>query len=128
GRKPQPAADHPPLTVLVLTPVSWIGNREPVSGWLGEPQHDHVREQRYTMVVLGTILIGLVGLLGRRAGRAVGNPVFGETVGLVAAGIAALSPNIWVNDGLVMSETITALAVVCALLYSFRFWARPTLL
>jgi 4-amino-4-deoxy-L-arabinose transferase-like glycosyltransferase len=128
GRKEQPAADHPPLTVLVLTPVSWLADREPISGWLGEPQHDHVREQRYTMVVLGTILVGLVGLLGRRAGRAIGRPTFGETVGLVAAGIAALSPNIWVNDGLVMSETLTALAVVCALLSSFRFWARPTLL
>ena len=45
-----------------------------------------------------------------------------------SAGIAAISPNIWVNDGLVMSETLTALAVVAALLYSFRFWARPTLL
>jgi hypothetical protein len=119
GVKPRPAADHPPLTVLVLTPVSWLANRTPMSGWLGEPQHDHVREHRYTMVVLGTVLVGLVGLLGRRVG--------GETVGLVAAGIAAITPNLWVNDGLVMSETLTSLAVVGAMLCAFAFRDRPTL-
>jgi 4-amino-4-deoxy-L-arabinose transferase-like glycosyltransferase len=119
GVKPRPAADHPPLTVLVLTPVSWLANREPMSGWLGEPQHDHVREHRYTMVVLGTVLVGLVGLLGRRVG--------GETVGLVAAGIAAITPNMWVNDGLVMSETLTSLAVVGAMFCAFAFRDRPTL-
>ncbi len=118
GQKPQPAADHPPLTVLVLAPVSWLADREPMSGWLGEPQHDHVREHRFTMVLLGTLLVGLVGLLGRRIG--------GDTVGLVAAAIAAVSPNMWVNDGLVMSETLTALAVVGALFCAFRFWDRPT--
>jgi 4-amino-4-deoxy-L-arabinose transferase-like glycosyltransferase len=120
GVKPRPAADHPPLTVLVLTPVSWLADREPISGWLGEPQRDHVREHRYTMVVLGTVLVGLVGLLGRRVG--------GETVGLVAAAIAAISPNMWVNDGLVMSETLTAFAVVGAMLCAFAFRDRPTLL
>jgi 4-amino-4-deoxy-L-arabinose transferase-like glycosyltransferase len=120
GRSPQPAADHAPLTVSVLAPVSWLVDHPPLSWIIDEPQHDHVREHRYTMVVLGTILVGLVGLLGRRVG--------GETVGLVAAGIAAITPNMWVNDGLVMSETLTALVVVGALLCVFRFWDRPTLL
>jgi 4-amino-4-deoxy-L-arabinose transferase-like glycosyltransferase len=69
--------------------------------------------------VLGTLLVGLVGLLGRRAG--------GETVGLVAAAIAAISPNLWVNDGLVMSETLTGLTVVGAMLCAFAFRGRPTL-
>ncbi|HTK14854.1 MAG TPA: glycosyltransferase family 39 protein [Acidimicrobiia bacterium] len=118
GRSPQPAADHPPLTVSVLAPVSWLVDRPPLSWVIDEPQHDHVREHRYTMVVLGTVLVGLVGLLGRRLG--------GDTVGLVAASIAAITPNMWVNDGLVMSETLTALAVVGALLCAFRFWERPT--
>jgi hypothetical protein len=127
GQKPQPAADHPPLTVLVLTPVSWIANQRPISGWLGEPQDDHVREHRYTMVVFGTVLVAMVGLLGRRVGRVLRGRGRGDIVGLVAASIAAISPNMWVNDGLVMSETLTALVVVLALLYSFRFWARPTL-
>lgn len=128
GEKPQPAADHPPLTVLVLAPVSWLANHEPISGWIDEPQADHVREHRYTMVGFGTLLVGLVGLLGRRIGRGIGGNKRGDAVGLVAAGIAAVSPNMWVNDGLVMSETLTALAVVGALLCTFWFWSRPSLL
>ena len=116
--KHRPAADHPPLTVLVLTPGSWLADHPPLSWVIHEPLHDHVREDRYTMVVLGTILVGLVGLLGRRVG--------GDAVGLVAAGIAAVSPNLWVNDGLVMSETVTGLAVVGALLCAFALWDRPT--
>src|SRR4051794_40342195 len=65
------------------------------------------------MVLLGTLLVALVGLLGRRVG--------GDTVGLVAAGIGGVSPNIWVNDGLVMSETLTALGVVGAM-YAPLWW------
>jgi 4-amino-4-deoxy-L-arabinose transferase-like glycosyltransferase len=118
GEKPPPAADHPPLTVFVLTPVSWLTDHAPLSWVISESLHDHVREHRYTMVVLGTLLVGLVGLLGRRIG--------GDTVGLVAAGIAAVSPNIWVNDGLVMSETLTALTVVGALLLGLWWRDRPS--
>jgi hypothetical protein len=116
--KPRPAADHPPLTVAVLTPVSWLVDHAPLSWVIKEPLHDHVREHRYTMVLFGTLLVGLVGLLGRRIG--------GDTVGLVAAGIAAVSPNIWVNDGLVMSETLTALTVVGALLGALWWRDRPS--
>ena len=119
GEKPPPAADHPPLTVFVLTPVSWLSEHAPLSWIIKEPLHDHVREHRYTMVLLGTLLVGLIGLLGRRVG--------GDTVGLVAAGIAALSPNIWVNDGLVMSETLTALTVTAAMLLALWWRERPSL-
>jgi 4-amino-4-deoxy-L-arabinose transferase-like glycosyltransferase len=118
GVKSGPAADHPPLTVVVLTPVSWLVEHPPLSWVIDEPLHDHVREHRYTMVLLGTLLVALVGLLGRRVG--------GETVGLVAAAIAAVSPNIWVNDGLVMSETLTALTVVIAMLGALWWSDRPS--
>jgi len=118
GEKPPPAADHPPLTVLVLAPVSWLVEHAPLSWVIHEPMEDHVREHRYTMALLGTLLVALVGLLGRRVG--------GDTVGLVAASIAAVSPNIWVNDGLVMSETLTALTVTLALLGALRWHDRPS--
>jgi 4-amino-4-deoxy-L-arabinose transferase-like glycosyltransferase len=120
GVKAPPAADHPPLTVWVLAPVSWLSDHAPLSWIVKEPLHDHMREDRYTMVLLGTILVFLVGLLGRRVG--------GNWVGWIAAGIAAVSPNIWVNDGLVMSETITGLVVVCTLLCALGMRDRPTLL
>jgi 4-amino-4-deoxy-L-arabinose transferase-like glycosyltransferase len=78
------------------------------------------------MVLFGTLLVLLVGLLGRRVGRAVPR-VNADAVGLIAAGIAAVSPNIWVNDGLVMSETLTGVAVVTACLLAFALWDRPNL-
>ncbi len=118
GEKPPPAADHPPLTVFVLTPVSWLAEHAPFDAVIKEPLHDHVREHRYAMVVLGSLLVALIGVLGRRVG--------GDKVGLVAAGIAAVSPNIWVNDGLVMSETLTALTVVAALLAALWWRDRPS--
>jgi len=118
GEKSPPAADHPPLTVFVLTPVAWLAEHAPLDSVIKEPLHDHVREDRYVMVLLGTVLVGLVGLLGRRIG--------GDAVGLVAAAIAALSPNIWVNDGLVMSETLTALTVVGVLLAALWWRDRPS--
>jgi 4-amino-4-deoxy-L-arabinose transferase-like glycosyltransferase len=117
-KKAPPAADHPPLTVVVLAPVSWLAAHPPFSWIIKERLHDYVREQRYAMVLLGTLLVGLVGLLGRRIG--------GDAVGLVAAAIAAVSPNIWVNDGLVMSETLTALTVT-AVLFGALWWRdRPS--
>lgn len=78
------------------------------------------------MAAFGTILVLLIGLLGRRVGRAVPG-VSGDAAGLVAAGIAAVSPNLWVNDGLVMAETLTGVAVVGACLLAFALWDRPTL-
>src|SRR5438309_1306269 len=55
GGKSPPAADHPPLTVFVLTPVSWLVDHPPLSWVIKEPLHDHMREHRYTMVALGTL-------------------------------------------------------------------------
>jgi 4-amino-4-deoxy-L-arabinose transferase-like glycosyltransferase len=113
---PAPAADHPPLTVLVLAPISWLAQRSPT-----DLVHDptHLLHHRYTMALLGTVLVATIAWLGRRVG--------GDAVGLVAAGIAAVSPNLWVNDGLVMSETVAGLAVVGALHGALAFSERPTL-
>ena len=58
---------------------------------------DSAQGQRYLMCVLGTLTIGAVALLGRR--------VAGARVGLIAAGFAALYPNFWINDGMLMVET-----------------------
>ncbi|MDQ1520243.1 MAG: hypothetical protein QOI55_1316, partial [Actinomycetota bacterium] len=80
--------------------------------------YTHVREQRYVMALLGTLLVLLIGLLGRAA--------LGPTVGLVAAALAAVYPNLWVSDGLIMSETITGLTVLGALLFALRLTKRPS--
>jgi hypothetical protein len=125
GEPAPPAADHPPLTVVVLAGVNWLVERPPLSAVAGDSFDTNVREDRYAMVLFGTVLVLMVGLLGRRVGRAVPG-VNADIAGLIAAGVAALSPNIWVNDGLVMSETLTSLAVVVAILLAFALWDRPT--
>lgn len=70
------------------------------------------------MSVLGAAVVVLIGLLGRR--------VAGERVGLLAAGIAAVYPNLWANDGLAVSETLEALMVAVAILVAYRFLRTPS--
>lgn len=114
GPDAPPAADHPPLTVVVLAPVAWVTIHGPMR-WVNDPTG--LTEERYFMAVLGTFLVFLIGLLGRRIG--------GVRVGLVAALLAALYPNLWVNDALVMSETVTGVTVVLALLLAYSLRDRP---
>src|SRR5262249_38808404 len=100
-----PAADHPPLAALVLTPVSWLTNNS-------------IMAQRLTMALLGTATIIVLGLLGRRVG--------GDRVGWLAAAIAVVNANLWMNDGLVMSESVAALCIALTLLVLYKFHDSPT--
>jgi len=94
-----PAADHPPLTLVVLGPASRLFP-------------DSVLAQRLTMAVLGTAVVVVLGLLGRQ--------LAGPRAGLAAAAIAAINANLWMNDSLVMSETISALLVAALLIVGCR--------
>ncbi|MEZ5373550.1 MAG: glycosyltransferase family 39 protein [Microthrixaceae bacterium] len=100
------AADHPPLTALVATPAAMLPG-------------DNVRAQRLTMALIGTAAVLMIGLLGRE--------VVGDRVGLIAAGLAAVYPNLWMNDGVVMSESLTALGMATALWLTYRLIGRPTI-
>ena len=100
-----PTADHPPLTVLVLGPTSWLFDGSNYA-------------QRMTMVVLGTVTIALAGLAGRR--------LAGPTAGVAIAVAVAVSPSLWVNDVVIMSETLTALLVVLVLWVGIVLAERPT--
>ena len=103
------AADHPPLTALVSA----------IAGFLpGEPG-THVVAQRLTMAVVGVVSVVVVGLLGRAVG--------GARVGIGAALLAALYAGFWVNDGLVMSETLVVAATAAALLAALRFHRTPNM-
>ena len=68
---------------------------------------------------LGTATVALTGLVGRR--------VAGTRVGLIAAGIVAISPNVWIFDGSVLSETMAIFVATLALLLAYRAWDRATL-
>jgi 4-amino-4-deoxy-L-arabinose transferase-like glycosyltransferase len=100
-----PAADHGPLTTVVLVPTSWL--------------FDGALAQRLTMTVFGALTVGAIGLLGREIG--------GPRVGLLAAVIALVNPNLWVNHALVMSEAVTGLLFALLLLGGYRLARRPTL-
>lgn len=101
-----PTADHPPLTVVVLTPVSWLFGSSTFA-------------QRLAMVVIGAATIAVVAAAGRR--------LAGPRVGLVAGALCAASPALWVNDVLIMSETLTAFGVAVVLLLAIRLADGPTL-
>lgn len=120
-----PKADHPPLTVFVLAGTSFAFEHLPLSALSEKPRtvvgtrlETHVREQRYTMALIGALVVLLIGLLGRRIG--------GDRVGLVAALIAAVYPNMWVNDGLLFAEPIARACVLGALLLALRCRVRTS--
>jgi 4-amino-4-deoxy-L-arabinose transferase-like glycosyltransferase len=104
-------AQHPPLAAIALAPTSWVAERFDEGG-------EHTLAQRFTMAVFGVGVVVLIALVGRR--------VAGPRAGVIAGAIAAVAPNLWMNDGLVMSETLAALAVALAVLLAYRFWDAPT--
>ena len=57
-------------------------------------------------------MIPLIALVARRIG--------GRRVAIIAAVIAAVYPNLWMNDSLIMSETISTLLAVAALWFALR--------
>jgi hypothetical protein len=94
----QPGAEHGPLTSILLAPVSYTSHYQDF--------------QRVVTVVAG---IALVWVIGRFAEELVG-----PEVGLLAAFIAAVYPNLWMNDGLVMSESISMLLVALCMWAAWR--------
>jgi peptidoglycan/LPS O-acetylase OafA/YrhL len=118
----QQTADHPPMTALVLAPFSR----------LLPDADDALLTQRLAMAAVGSLAVAGIGLLGRRVGRPAGGAAAGrsgraDAVGLIAAAIAAVDANFWMNDVLPMSEALATLGIVGTLLAVYRFVDRPTL-
>jgi 4-amino-4-deoxy-L-arabinose transferase-like glycosyltransferase len=109
----RPGAEHGMLTSLYLTPWSIGGG-------------DSVFPQRLAMTLLGIVTVFVIGLTGRRLGSPFGSGA-AERIGLVAAVVAAAYPNLWINDSLVMSETLAILLVALALYVALGHHARPTI-
>jgi 4-amino-4-deoxy-L-arabinose transferase-like glycosyltransferase len=106
---PQQSAGHPPLYLLWLTMASVVWPHQSAT-------------QLVHMVwtcVLGTGTIVLIGLAGRE--------IAGKRVGLIAAVLAALYPNIWVQDGMLLSESAAIFTVALILLLAYRFVNQPSL-
>lgn len=108
----EPAADHPPLTALVLTPVSWLAERQPIRSGVSL-----VTAQRLFMPLIGVVGVIVMALIGRR--------IAGDRAGVIAAAISALYANIWVNDGLLMAESATFVLMGSMILAALWFLRRP---
>jgi 4-amino-4-deoxy-L-arabinose transferase-like glycosyltransferase len=104
------AATHPPLFPLVLSISSWLG---------GTSESAH----RMLACLIGALAVGAIGLLGRRLG---GPGAGGRSVGLMAAGIAALYPNLWILDANLFSEGLAILLVTVALLLAYQLRTNAT--
>lgn len=99
------AADHPPLYILFLAIPSALGLGTTFAHMLWSS-------------CLGAATVALTGLVGRR--------VAGDRAGLIAAVFVAISPNLWVYDGSVLSETMAIFVATLALLLAYRAWDRAT--
>lgn len=97
--------DRPPGYFLFLAFWSLLG----LKGYL---------TQKLITAVMGTATVGVAGLLGKE--------VVGQRIGILAAFLAALYPNFWLHDGILMSETQTILTVALCLLMAFRYWKQPS--
>lgn len=75
-------------------------------------------ETRLYCCFLGAGAILLVGCAAREIG--------GPRVGLVAAAICAVNPNLWMNSDLALSEVMTPGLVAWVLWMAWRFWKQPS--
>ena len=101
----RPAADHAPLTEISQAPTAWVFGRS-------------VLALRLVQAVYGTLAVVAIALLARRvAGR--------DPVALWAAFLAAVYPNLWAADGVIMAETLTVLLVAALLWAVYGFLDEP---
>jgi MYXO-CTERM domain-containing protein len=100
------AAEHPPLYLVWLAIPSVLGMKSVLTHLLWS-------------CVLGAGTVWLVGLLGRE--------VAGARVGIIAAVVAALYPNICAPDGQLQAETMSMFLTVAIVLLAYRYWRQPSL-
>jgi peptidoglycan/LPS O-acetylase OafA/YrhL len=101
-----PGADHPPGFMTVLAGFSWLGFRS-------------FFQHQVIACLLGAAGVAAMGAAGRR--------IAGERVGLIVAVLAALSPNLFYFDAMVVSETMVVGTTAAILIATYRWWDRPSL-
>src|SRR5438105_1772604 len=81
-------AGHPPLTAVLVAPVARFT--------------DNDIALRLPVAFAGAAVVGCIGIVAAQ--------LAGRRAGLICAVLAAVYPNLWVHDGLLMAETLAALA------------------
>ena len=98
------AAEHPPLYLLYLAIPSSLGLTSSLTHLLWS-------------CVLGSATVVVVGLLGRA--------VVGPRVGIIAAALAALYPNLWIPDGSLEAETAAIFLTALTVLFAYHYVRQP---
>jgi|Tabmets5t2r1_1033131.scaffolds.fasta_scaffold00065_11 hypothetical protein len=99
-----PTALHPPAWPVLLGLPSAIGL-------------DTVLTHQVFACVVGTTTVALVGIAAR--------VIAGGRVGLVAAAIAAVYPNMWVRERELAAETLVFPLGAVVLALAYRYWRTP---
>ena len=100
-----PTAEKPPLYPLLLALPSAVGL-------------DTNTAHQVASCLMGAAAVALIGLLGRRVG--------GDRVGLLAGGIAAVYPALFMLDSSLRSESLYVPLVALCLLAAYRLVDEPT--
>jgi len=100
-----PSAGHPPVYLLYLAAVS---------KFIGQSELTH----RLASCLLGGIAVFLIGLVGRE--------IADDRVGLAAAAGAVVYAHLWINDEMLMSESMYVLTSALMVLWAIRFWKNPS--
>jgi 4-amino-4-deoxy-L-arabinose transferase-like glycosyltransferase len=96
---------HPPAWTMFLAIFSFLGRESDL-------------DFRYAAAAVGVATVVMTGLAARAA--------FGNRVGLIAAALAAVYPNIWLYEHELVSEPLALLGISTLLWCAFRFRARPS--
>jgi 4-amino-4-deoxy-L-arabinose transferase-like glycosyltransferase len=99
-QKVKPAADHPPLYIVLLAITYVLGVRSHLA-------------QLALNGVIGVVTVALIALLARR--------LVGDRGGIIAGVIAALYPGLWAWNGQALSESLAALMLTAVLGVAYRY-------
>ena len=100
------SAAHPPLYSTYLAVFARVGLDSPL-------------QFRLASCLLGLATIVVIGITARR--------IAGDRAGLVAAGVAAVFPPLWIADGTLVSESMYALIIALVLLAGHTMTTRQDL-
>lgn len=102
------SALHGPLYPLVLSFSSRFG---------GSTYVDH----KILSLLIGTAVVVVTMLVAKR----VAPPERSEAIALIAGGLAAVYPNLWLVDGVLFPEGLMALCTLLVVLFAYRWRERP---
>lgn len=98
------SAGDPPMFALLLGAWSALG-------------FDTLTSQRVLTCLLGAVTTVLIACLARRLG--------GDLAGWTAGALAALHPLLWINDAMLMSESLYQPAIVVVMLAAYAYAGSP---